>query len=374
MSRRLRWSLLAIGVLLVLVAAASYLRGFERVTRSQLGPARGEAVSNPYFVLARSLANSGQRVHSQRYLEQLAPQLQPGDTVVLAQHERGLDAGQRAALVGFVAAGGHLLLQVEPWQRAGRPPPAPGPLLADFGLQAGDACASKAPHCPLPLAVPAARVLAAAPGYLRVRHGRGSIDLVEDLSVLHTGSRVRSPRHADIRSWRGDGLARPGHQLRAWTWLSPNWDRGTFYLVHGKRQDRWWLLLLRGHWPAVLPLALLLAGLLWAASQRLGPLLPEPAPVRRSLREHVAASAAHLWRHGRGIVLYDAAHRALLQQLQLRVPAVAGLHGPALEQALARHLGWPVEPVAQALRRPPANDTRALQRRIFLLMEMRTLL
>lgn len=365
-----RWLLLAAAVLALAVLVSLLAPRGEHSTETYLGPARGEAASNRYFVLARSLEHAGQPVRVQRYPGDLPQRLQPGDTVLLAQHERGLDPDQRAGLVAFVTAGGHLVLPVA---RSGqRNVPSPSPLLADFGLQANRPCERRAGRrCPLAVTAAPGRLLVDAPDHLRVRHGQGTLDLVASLEPLQTGSRVRRPQHADIRAWRQDGLASAEHQQRAWHWLSPNWDRGTFYLVHGLRHDRWWMALLRAHWPVALPLALLLGGLLWAASQRLGPRRPDPQPVRRSLREHVAATSALLWRHRRGIVLYDAARQALQQQLQLHVPALAGLHDMALEQGLARHLGWPPDHVAQALRRPPPNDTRALQRRISLLMDMR---
>lgn len=359
------------GALLLLAAAVVVLQAGPKRTETYLGPPDATAAHNPYFVLEKALLAAGQDARSQRYLRSLPETLQPTDTVVLAEHERGLNAAQRRGLRQFVANGGHLVLAVP-----GKAPTTLSPLLVDFGLQAAPACdRSTRQSCPLPVLAGDNPVLLEQPGHLRLRHGKGSLDLVDRLTPLTTGTRRRKAEHADVRSYHHDGLANPAHRELAARLLAPHWDAGgTFHLVHGQRQDRWWLLLLLQHWPVWLPLALLLAGLLWAASQRLGPLLPEPPPVRRSLREHLAASAAHLWRHGRGIVLYDAARADLQRQLALRAPALAGLHGLALEQALARHLRWPPDPVIQALSRPQAHDTRALQRRISLLMQMRNLL
>ena len=243
------------GALLLLAAAVVVLQAGPKRTETYLGPPDATAAHNPYFVLEKALLAAGQDARSQRYLRSLPETLQPTDTVVLAEHERGLNAAQRRGLRQFVANGGHLVLAVP-----GKAPTTLSPLLVDFGLQAAPACdRSTRQPCPLPVLAGDNPVLLEQPGHLRLRHGKGSLDLVDRLTPLTTGTRRRKAEHADVRSYHHDGLANPAHRELAARLLAPHWDAGgTFHLVHGQRQDRWWLLLLLQHWPFWLPLALLL--------------------------------------------------------------------------------------------------------------------
>ncbi len=108
-------------------------------------------------------------------------------------------------------------------------------------------------------------------------------------------------------------------------------------------------------WQAGAPLLLLLGAAillaLWRLLPRFGPLLPEPARARRSLRAQVAGTASFLAHRGGGEALWQAACRALRAAALGRLPAdetadpgrlVAGLGrrgfigAPALERALLR--------------------------------------
>jgi hypothetical protein len=57
-----------------------------------------------------------------------------------------------------------------------------------------------------------------------------------------------------------------------------------------------WLWLLDNAWATLIAAALLLAAWLWMASRHFGPLLPARATARRSIVEHISASARYLWR------------------------------------------------------------------------------
>ena len=132
-----------------------------------------------------------------------------------------------------------------------------------------------------------------------------------------------------------------------------------------------WRTLLRRGWPMWLPLALLLAGWLWARMRRFGPLLPSPALERRSLLEHVAASGQHQWRYGRGDVLFDAMRAAMLERLRRRDPQAAALDGEPQLVRLVERLKLPAASMRDALQRPDPRDAKAFVARIATLVRMR---
>ncbi|MES3025636.1 MAG: DUF4350 domain-containing protein [Pseudomonadota bacterium] len=93
---------------------------------------------------------------------------------------------------------------------------------------------------------------------------------------------------------------------------------------------------------AVLGAALFLALLLWVAVRRFGPLLPGPRAERRSLVEHIDASAAWLWhaQGGRGLLI-DAVRDDALAALARRAPELAQLPQQEKLHALVARSGLP---------------------------------
>lgn len=378
MSRPLRIVLIVLAALVLAGLAGLAAWAYPNLHRTQqvvMTPATGAAAYNPLFALEHSLRGSGLQAQSQRYLAGRDATLLPIDTLVLSGDNRELAQEQADNLSRFVHAGGHLVLAAPPSSLPGRRTRS-GPLLPLLGLRAAPPCEGKPRRdCGRSVRVdPGSQVVIDRPGHLRLRVGQGHVDVLDSLGFLHTGRADPTVTEPGIGRYSSDGLANPRHQQLALAVLAPNWGRGQVYLVHGQRNDRWWMRALREGTLVWVPLALALAGWLWARSQRRGPLVPSPPLARRSLREHVAASAAHLWRHGRGPTLYEDALAALNQRIARHAPALTALHGVALENALAQRVGWAPQKVALALRRPARNDKAALQQRITLLMEMRNLL
>ncbi|PWF46675.1 DUF4350 domain-containing protein [Massilia glaciei] len=101
---------------------------------------------------------------------------------------------------------------------------------------------------------------------------------------------------------------------------------------------------------AVLGAALLLALLLWVALRRFGPLLPAPRAERRSLVEHIDASAAWLW-HAQGgrALLIDAVRDDALAALARRAPELQHLAPPDKLRMLAARSGLPQAELDKAL-------------------------
>lgn len=371
MSNRLIATLAALA-LLAAGLLAWYVSTLETRTVHYVTPARNAAAYNPLFVLEQALQELDYPVSSHRYVGAIEQPLMPGDTVVMLADGRQLNRRQARQLADAVEQGLHLVA-LHPSGRRKRAAIDPGRLLRQLGFQANPDCAQDS--CDQRLLPPdGASVEQHDRHQLSLRLGNGRVDLFTSLDFLRTGKVLRDREQTGINGFSPNGLANPDNRQKAWQLLAPNLGRGHVYLVYDQRQDRWWMRLLRDGVMTWLPLALLLAGWLWARSQRLGPLLPEPEPARRALREHIIASAHHLWRNGRGLSLYDQALAALHARIASRAPALSGLQGIALEQALAQRTGIDTRQLASALRRPPAHDKTALAQRITVLMETRNLL
>lgn len=354
---------------------AWYISTLQTRTVHYVTPARNAAAYNPLFVLEQALQALGHPSSSHRYYGRISTELLPGDTVVMLADGSQLNATQAGELGEAVHRGVHLIA-LQPQRARDGAAAESGPLLdaLDIQLQASADCTEKTGCHPQLGVADDQRILLQRADHLALRTGQGRVDLLHDLAFLQGGRIIADREKTGIDGFHNTGLARPAHREQAWRLLAPNLGQGHVYLIYSQREDRWWMRLLANGVMTWLPLALLLAGWLWARSQRLGPLLPEPEPARRSLREHIIASAHHLWRNGRGLTLYDQALASLHTRIATRAPALSGLHGVALEQALALRTGMDAQRLATALRRPAAHDKTALAQRITVLMETRNLL
>lgn len=115
-------------------------------------------------------------------------------------------------------------------------------------------------------------------------------------------------------------------------------------------------LLLRGAWPALLSLGLLLLAWAWRAAVAFGPPLPDPSGHRRALLEHVDAVGHYLWRVGQGEILLRAARQRLFERLARRHPSLADQQGEARVLAVAARLSMLPDEVRAALEASPSAD------------------
>lgn len=396
MSRRTLWGLLAVVVLLVVaLAALLFLRTHQRTTSVQYLPPQGEARYNPLYVLGQALRADGLQVRSRPTLDMAVMAPQRRDTIVLLQDSSDLPPGQVAALLQWVADGGHLLLRTPPLGNdAQRIEP---PLLQQLGVQSlGFASRCEPFHVAddrghmefcqgrrFDLDRHARQAVALQWGdeghvFARLRHGQGTVDVLADMEFMkNSGDRgnllQRAMRPQDLTQPR-DGLYDRAHRDLTRYLLQPNYGSGRVWLVYGTRPVSLTALVVYQGWPVWVPLLLALLAWLAARAQRFGSELPSPRDERRSLLEHVRASGELLLRHRQGKALHAAVAALVMRQLQRRAPVAAALDGPARDQAIADVLGWPPAQVARALAPPPDNDTSAMSERISLLLQMRRLL
>lgn len=184
--------------------------------------------------------------------------------------------------------------------------------------------------------------------------GRGRVILTSDLSFLYN----RSFTELDHAAWLARILGEPAPGQGAVVWsktVDPSlmawlWQRG---------------------WAFLIACGILLLAWLWAGFWRFGPWLPEAPPGRRSLLEHLVASGRFLWRHGGGPEALVAVTRAAVLRRAARLhPSFPSQ--PEVERwaYLATRSGLGEPEIAEALDDRPESDSDRLARRLQILLHL----
>jgi hypothetical protein len=184
--------------------------------------------------------------------------------------------------------------------------------------------------------------------------GRGQITLTPDLSFLYRWSFMEGdhaayfqrllrfhPTEGTIAVW-----SRPV-ELSPFRWL---WDHARL---------------------PVIALLVLVAAWIWKGWPRFGPRLPDPPAQRRSLLEHLTASAQLMWRGGGGEHLLARTRGALDQRAQRLNPAYAALDLGAKAEWLAEATGGQVDAIAAALDDRPGRPAHTLAQDLLTLERLR---
>ncbi len=388
MSRPLRIAMIVLLVLLggalIALGVGWFQRNFHRVEQTLYLPPTGEAAYNPLYALKKSLEADGVRVDARQRLLLDSHPLAAGDTVLLFNDASWLGAPQRERLLQWVADGGHLLLRTPPrssWKDA------PSPLLDALGITPSDqnACArfqlqGQGPHVEFCRGQRfrmhdvepelAWGDLQAGYVFARLAYGDGHVDVLADFDVMTNRGSTAIGLDLLTEPPR-DGLRDATHAALTRQWLAPNYGRGTVHLIYSAETPSLLRTLLQQGWMVWAPLTLALLAWLWSRMQRFGPQLPAPAMERRSLLEHVRASGDHLFRYGRGVLLYTAVRQAFLVRLRRRDPVAAALAGEAQVEAIAQRMGIAPALVRSALQVPPSHDRAVFRDRISTLIELR---
>jgi len=388
-----------IGLLVGALLVGLFLMAYERVTVRTPLPPQGEASYNQFYVLGRALEADGLKVRSRARLDLDAMAPGSGDTIVMEDSSR-LPPSEVDALLAWVSEGGHLLVRTPTRSSSEKifadyGAPAPVPLLDALGVDTAgmpSRCLSwevagdphhrefcKGRSFRLNEKGEAQAVLqwgnARGLGFARLRHGRGSVDVVADMDFMYGQTKETGPPSLNGRKRvQRDGLHDIAHRDLTRYLLDPNYGKGTMWLVYLRGKTDLSAQILRQAWPVLLPVLLALLAWLWARSQRFGSALPPPPEARRSLLEHVGASGQLLLRQGNASKLHTATRDLFLSRLARRAPVAAAQEGSARDHAIAALLGWPADRVATALSTPADLDHAALKVRIDLLLQMRSLL
>lgn len=291
-----------VGVALIVAAIVLVRRGSEEVTETVTAPPSGPAAENQFLALERLLGRLGVEARSTPLLSDLP---RPAPDVVFLFSPGRRDWNERdQRLLGWVDQGGHLILgALEPDDA----------FLSWLGLERD--------------------------GW-RITPVQGKWDYVDPPDWEQDGRAVYAtsfPRNegritvvTGFEHLGGRGLGEEGLARLVWTATCLEGKPQRALLVYGDEFPGLATLLWSRAPLLVISGALLLVALLWGASRRFGPILPDPEPARRSLIEHVQASGRLLWRHHRVGPLLSGAREELRDQIRIRHPELVQLSSAEL--------------------------------------------
>ena len=350
-------NLVLVGLALILtVSLAAWLsRNLERRMETIHDPPSAAARKNPLLAAERFLLKIGIAAESLAGRDLLRGPPSASDTLVV----RGLgpmNPASRARLLGWLDAGGHLIVEaIEVWEDREprddflaelgillREPSDDEPDLSKDGWVQAQVPTTD-PRRPLILSFDAgyyletkgdAPVQIRAAGRTRLLQrqiGDGRLTVVSDSGFM-TNRHIGQMDHAAF-------LARlvapkPGGKV----WLL--YDSGMPWLGS---------LLWSAASEAVIAVGVLAAAWIWSIGGRLGPLLPAPGRSRRDLIEHLDASGGFLWRHERASRLVEASRRRILARWTRQHPHLARVDIHRQAAAIGEALDQPTERVLRIL-------------------------
>jgi hypothetical protein len=380
MSDKHRKTMLIIGILglLGLAATALFFLTHEKVEKEVREAPSGEAKHNHFLALERLLTRFQQGAETVRKLSE------PDDshtTIVLADPSYDFSPEQVDAWEKWVGGGGHLVLA----QPMGEANEKTAPLLTKLGF-------SPEPESSWPenvdgVAVELSNELGASSELIWVAAdvdwlartpsrdpGADPADSAdsddEQVSVEDTGGEAvvaasrphetgRVTLVGDTSIFDNQRIGKAEHAVLAVRIadLSPYYSTehpSVTIVLFGKRQS-WMFYVLTYTWPfvAIVLVALLLA--IRAGRNRFGPMLADPAPERRSRREHIDAVGRFLWQQGSVASLVEAAQKALLDELEDRHPALGHVGLADRDEIIAEELDISQHEARNLFRKPSGN-------------------
>lgn len=378
--------LLALAVLGLLGLGAWYVLRHTtwKVERIHTG-FKPEAQRNPLLAAQFLLEALGRHPQARVGPPAEADGLRPADTVIMLDRERGFTPQEADRLLAFARSGGQLIAEVDATQglATSGEPGKEGPrralalqdhLLERLGLEVQPVPLQDREHRaddeddeawerrrrvlweprldlepgspPFTVHVsPRLRLVERShrAGVRVLGHHRGAVGLDVPAGL----GRIRI--FVDLDAWKNARLVKLDHaDFLAWT-LKDRPPEGRVWLVRGERTANLMDWLKAEAWAPLAALAVLVALTVWRGWRRLGPVLPAPEPVRRSLLEHVDATGRLMWAMGQGSRMVRAARAALLQRLERVHPAWARLPLPVLSSRLADFAALPEPDVRRAL-------------------------
>lgn len=343
---RKRRLILPVGALaaLLLLAVGGFLIAFKRVEEERRSVPTGEARWDPFLACRRFLTEMGVPTETWRTLKALPP---PGHLLMIVGGESLLSEIDAERLLAWVDSGGRLLA---PFDHA---------LMGDLGLDMPEAevdaeaggeirLASRlgvehriqlsSPARVVPMAEGLETSFAASvpseEGFVLVRfdRGQGWVAVFADLD-LFSNPRIGEAEHASFLWSLGTVAGQPAGAA----------------LVYGVDRPSLGSLIWKHGWAAVVSLSLLVGVWVWSRWVRFGPVLPEPPRERRSLLEHIRATADYLWRQEEVGRLVASARQGLLKRAGARFPGFSQLPSRAKLERLASGSEVPLAEIGWAL-------------------------
>jgi hypothetical protein len=329
-----------------------FTQNYAFVTKDVWTGMRGEARSNPLLAARMLLVRMGSKVEQSQDLDRLSAFPVSG-TLFLADRSE-VTPPLAHALIEWVRRGGHLVIAAEhavahdallrelgvTVQYKRKEPPRPS--AEEIELPDGGRVRALVPHNPT-LYVERERIdwrydSDHALLMLRLVEGRGRVTVMSSFAPFDNDE-IGSYQHAELL-WRfasREGVAGPVWLVRRLQTQSlPGW-------------------LADNALPALIALGILLLVALWHVIPRFGPLVPNVAPDRRSLNEHLAAMGRFYSSQQQLAALLEKLREDALDALAARAPETRGLDGTPRLKAAVRVSGLRPRELSHALTRPAAT-------------------
>lgn len=189
---------------------------------------------------------------------------------------------------------------------------------------------------------------------MRFRRGEGWVTVLADAAFL-TNEHIGEHEHA---SFLWSLVTTPSRPAGVWLVYRDQ--------LPGLRQ-----LVAERAWAALVSAVLALAAWLWSRAARFGPPLAPPPAGRRSLREHLEATAEFLWRRGQAETLVASERQAVLHAVRRQHPAWAALPENERMRYLAELSRVGGAALVLALEGPVDDDPDSLLRTVATLEDVR---
>jgi hypothetical protein len=334
-------------------------------------PLRGEAATNPFYVVERFAQALGARAQWNRGLS-----LPPTNGVVfISAWDWDLTTDRQRRIEHWVESGGRLVVDrslisstdaFERWSGIGRDVDEPSPgrrIAADrratrcYTLDENGDSHARYSVCGMDtlssLKTTRARSWALGRAQwglqaVRVKIGRGSVTLINGTPFVERGLFDDDNGRLFVAATQ----LRGGDEIHFFSESS-----------HASLLELTWQL----GWPVVCLLMVLIALALWRSSARFGPLAAAPDIARRSLAEQIRGTGQFTLRVGGGDSLHAAAARALNEVAGLYISAYDRLTGSERMNALAQATGFEADALAAALHNSGSRRSEHLRTAIELL-------
>ena len=322
MSRRLT---ILVVVALVALGVAWFFTTFEKVPVTEHVPPSGEARVRDFLAAERFAERMGLRSRELRSLPEL-DKLAPG-ILFVPNRRPAIDAARATQLIAWAQAGNHLVIEAE---------------LAGIDDALLDALKFKRTNEGKEHAQPSfpARISLEAPPGLKP-----SIEIADKLISFPRGKGIITVA-TSLSFARNRLIGLPGNAELLWQvmQLTPAKELQVFF-----RPERLSLtgFLVQHALSALVAAAVLLALWLWHIAPRFGPVVPDTAPSRRRLLDHLRASGRYYWTQGLRARLVLAARDAALRRIVRSQPDFSSASKTEKEQRLAALVGIRPEEAAQ---------------------------
>lgn len=350
--------------LILVLASAAVLGGLaywivpklERVEHEVVENVSEKARRNPFLALERFLARLGYAVETGHRADVIDRPPAATDTIVVEFSEEVFSPSRTKRMMDWIAAGGHLMLQVDAgrWSTDDVPPNALLDLaevsaVYDEERDDDDETAAGPSRYLLKRGTDSYEVGLWPYQYLVDGSGMAEAWTIEDRpQVLRYGlGDGRFTVIIDRRMWQNAHIGELDHAVLLTDILGP--AQGKVWVLYRVEVASLPELIWRHGAPAVTGLAVALVLALWALYNRFGPVHVPPVSRRRSLGEHVQAIAAFAWRYGRADGLLQSARTALRHRAESRYPGFQYKSADEQSAWLAGRIGQSPAAVRHAL-------------------------